>query len=312
MEEAFYFTVKDPKAVNMTIEELLNQYALNPDLQDQLDTQDNPDLPFMQEELIQYQRSAKNGLMDIEYYINYNPFAGPIPLSRRAKDMLCVCTYDDDSNDYRVLDLIIVPSVHHLQGNELQKVRKEYGYIFMLLLFEHFDSMGRDDYLNFLKHPAVKGFLDFRSSSDYPEFHAALGDLERRGLVKREMGSLNSSDISLILTEKGTAELQNLHAEQQKLEQYDIYDSVAAHPAGLGVPDGFDARVQMMQLDGIDTERAMVLCVLDQNKDVIFGDDTWCDNFESFSFYHIVQDALAYKTNFTADVLQELKGLGQG
>ena len=47
-----------------------------------------------------------------------------------------------------------------------------------------------------------------------------------------------------------------------------------------------------------------------------FGEEyfcgNWADIYEDLSFYNNVHDALAYKTNFSVEILTELKKLAEG
>ena len=40
---------------------------------------------------------------------------------------------------------------------------------------------------------------------------------------------------------------------------YEKYASVSVAPCTLGVPDGFDVRLQMMEFDGLDPERCVLI-----------------------------------------------------
>ena len=47
LEEAYYFTIEDPKAKDASIQSLLDRYVFNPEQGDQLNVDDDPDLPFL-------------------------------------------------------------------------------------------------------------------------------------------------------------------------------------------------------------------------------------------------------------------------
>ena len=44
-------------------------------------------------------------------------------------------------------------------------------------------------------------------------------------------------------------------------QKYNCFDSVSIYPCALGVPGGFDARVQMLDYDGRDYELQVLLQV---------------------------------------------------
>jgi len=314
LDEAFYFTVEDPQAVRMSIEQLLESYALNLELSSQLDIDDYPDLPFMQEELIQYRTNERNNLLEVEYYINHCPTEGTVNLSEPANKYMSVCTYHDRSHDYRVLDLVIVPFSPELSLFDIQQKQNAYGYIYLLLLLDHYMKKGDRTSRKFLKTPPMAAFLRTASGMSYDTFTNGLRRLEMDHLIKitgRELGGdLNRKAASIELTESGARELAALKEDSRQIaHDYDKYDSVSVCPVALGIPDGFDVRVQMMEFDGLDFERSIVIRVIDENKDEMFSQNDWCQIYEEFSFFEIVCEALAYKTNFSTEILSALKDL---
>lgn len=314
LEEAFYFTVEDPQAVRMPIEQLLESYALNLELSSDLDVEEYPDLPFMQEELIQYRTNEGKDLLKIKYYINHCSFEGPISLSEPANKYLSVCTYHDKSHDYRVLDLVIVPFTPELSLFDIQQKQSAYGYIYLLMLLDHYMKKGDRAFRKFLKEPPMAAFLGITPDILYNTFTNGLKRLEMDRYIKITGGELsedfNRKKAGIELTEKGIKELalfiEELH---QVANDYDKYDSVSVCPVALGVPDGFDVRVQMMEFDGLNIERLILIRVIDENKDEMFSPGNWCQTYEDFSFFEIVCDALAYKTNFSIEILVVLKDL---
>lgn len=314
IEEAFYFTVEEPKAVRLPIEKLLESYALNLELSSQLDVEEYPDLPFMQEELVQYRMNERKNLLKIEYYINHCPFEGPINLSDPADKYLSVCTYHDQSHDYRILDLVIVPFSPELSLFDIQQKQSSYGYIYFLMLLDYYMEKGGRVFREFLKEPPLTAFLGITPGLSYKTFTDGLRRLEKDHFIKTTGGGLikdyTKNKAGIELTEKGIKELALLKNEScQIAKDYDKYDSVSVCPVALGVPDGFDVRVQMMEFDGLTIERSVLIRVIDENKDDLFSQNDWYQIYEDFSFFKIVCEALAYKTNFSTEILLALKDL---
>jgi hypothetical protein len=316
LEEAFYFTVDDPNAVNLTIDELLDSYALNPEFSSKLDTEEYPDLPFMQEELIQYRTNEHKGLLKLEYYVNHSSFEGPVNLWEPAKQYLCVCTYHDGSYDYRVLDLVIVPDISETTVFEIEQRRSVYGHIYLLMLLGYFMEKGERAFRRFAKETPMAAFLGRKSDLSHNVFANGMRRLETDHFISTSASNMSAGftleGSSLEFTQRGTEELASLKEESQSLAyKYDKYDSVSVSPVALGIPDGFDVRVQMMEFDGLDCERSVLLRVLDEGREEYFGQGDWCEIYESFSFFEIVKEALAYKTNFSVEILQALKELAE-
>ena len=104
--------------------------------------------------------------------------------------------------------------------------------------------------------------------------------------------------------------LDGLEKEIEKLfDRYDRFDSVGIAPPALGVPDGFDARVQMMEFDGADCERSVFLQIVGRREEDLFAPENWFSAYSSFDFYQEVRTALAFKTNFSLETLRALQSL---
>lgn len=311
LEEAFYFTVEDPQAVRLPIEQLLESHALNLELSSQLDVEEYPDLPFMQEELVQYRINERKNLLRIEYYINHCPSQGPVDLSHPADKYLSVCTYHDRSHDYRVLDLVIVPFTPELSLFDTQQKRSSYGHIYLLMLLDCYMEKGSGVFRKFLEEPPMAAFFGTAPDVSYNTFTSGLRRLEMNRFIKTTGGGLSSGKKADIeLTEEGIKELALLKEESCRIaNDYDKYDSVSVCPVAMGIPDGFDVRVQMMEFDGLDIERSVLIRAIDENKDDMFKQNDWCRIYEDFSFFEIVCEALAYKTNFSTEILVALKDL---
>ena len=79
--------------------------------------------------------------------------------------------------------------------------------------------------------------------------------------------------------------------------KYERYASVSVAPCALGVPDGFDVRLQMMELDGLDPARCILISLM-ADEEILPADA-----------FDPVCEALAFKTNFTAEILDGLRAL---
>lgn len=312
IDEAYYFTVEDPEAIYWPVTRLLDQYALNPELESQLDIDTYPELPFLQRELIQYFGNHKQGLLKVNFFINHSPCSEPIDIAEPAEKHLCVCTSHDHSWDFRVLDLIMVPEVPALTEREIESLRSAYGEIFLLMLLDYHS----EERLGRLQAPVAWPSAAGPGGSDRPCLHglqAQVDRMEADGLIRRKISGTDSgieTGEEILTTEKGKTAIAELNRENAELaDLYDCFDSVAVSPAALGVPDGFDVRVQMMEFDGRDYDRSVLIRVLHDDRDRFFSADTWLETYVYFTFYDHVRDALAYKTNFSEEVLQALRGL---
>jgi len=312
LEEAYYFTVDDPSAVRLTIEKLLDTYALNPELKASLDVEEYPDLPFLQEELIQYRTNERQRLMKLEYYINHNPSSGPVNVGRSARDLLSVCTYHDGSHDYRVLDLVIVPAIPDVDEYELDRMRRLHGETFLLMLLDYTIEGGDEAVVAFLVGEPVAAYLSQWPDMTYRKFVDGMKAIETAGLIEKRSTTDDQGDeaTTIELTDAGLEKLEALKVQfSTDAEYYDQFDSVSIAPPALGVPGGFDVRVQMMECDQIDCESTLLLQILGQDRDQWFAPEVWHDVYESFSVFQMVGEALAYKTNFSAELMEALKGL---
>ena len=94
---------------------------------------------------------------------------------------------------------------------------------------------------------------------------------------------------------------QYKNAAREIAEVYDCYESCSIAPPALGIPGGFDVRVQMMELDGKNLSESILLRVLEDFGEEFFSGD-WAQTFENMSFYNNVLDGLAFKTNFSFEI----------
>ena len=315
LEEAYYFTIDDPDAVGLTIEELLDSYALNADLRSKLEVEEYPDLPFLQEELIQYRTNERQRLIELDFYVNHNPSSAPVRLRQTARNYLSVCTYHDGSHDYRVLDLVLVPTVPNVYQDDINRMQREYGEVFLLMLLDYHLHRDEQTTAEFLKEPPVVSCLGRWPKSAHRKFANGMKELHDNGLIVKSagedaMGRPTGDEPGIELTDAGQAKLEGFMQEyRDAAEYYDRFDSVAIAPPALGVPGGFDARVQMMEFDGRDCERTVLIQVLVQNRDQLFAAGQWHEAYDAFSVCRFVREAMAYKTNFSTEVLEALKHL---
>jgi hypothetical protein len=221
LDEAFFFTIESLADADRSVRELLEQVALNPEREVELDIDNYPDLPFLQQELAQYYAAAKCGQFKLRTFVNHRE--AELDLDLPAREALARCTFRNRSWDYLLLDLVFEAEVPN---------------------------------------------ADAEATAQFVARHPKLGNPE----------ALRNEAADLVAT-------------------YEKYASVSVAPCTLGVPDGFDVRLQMMEFDGLDPERCVLIGLLAE------GDIELADAFEP------VCEALAFKTNFTFEILNELKGI---
>lgn len=313
LEEAFYYTMEDPAAVDLSISQLIKHHALNPENIKNLQVADFPDLPFIQTELNLYLENARKGLLVVDFFINQAPESDAIDLNSKARDLLGVCTYHDGSLDYRVLDLVLVAGPPNLGTFEIDDLRRKYGQVYLLLLFSYKQCLGTLEFAHFLEEQPFIDFKENKFDSGYKNIIRAIQSLEMKQLVSISSGYGSDKTRPLIqLTDEGHARSERYRNTAKEIAgNYDRYDSCSITPPALGIPGGFDVRVQMMELDGLNLSESILARVLeDFGKEFFDGD--WAQTYETMDFYENVLDALAYKTNFSLEVLKQLKKLGNG
>ena len=311
LEEAFYYTMDDPTSVDISINQLIKNHALDPKNIDKLDIAEYPDLPFIQTELNLYLNNARKNLLKVDFYINNAPESNPLDLNSKARDFLGVCTYHDESHDYRVLDLVLVAGPPDLGVFEIDDLRRKYGQIYLLLLFSHKEKTGESEFAKFLEEPPFQDLKDNKYDSEYKNIISAIQTMDMKRLVKTSSTYGSEKNHPIIkLTEESNAIIKKYKTTAREIaEEYDRYNSCSIAPPALGIPGGFDVRVQMMELDGKNLSESILLRVLEDFGEEFFTGD-WAQTYENMSFYNNVLDALAYKTNFSFEVLKELKKLG--
>lgn len=136
LDESFYITIEDPGEDRKSINELLKTYVLNNARKADLDITDDPDLPFYMDELIHLFEAENQQQLNLEFYINHG---GPVKLYHKAMEHLSVCTFDDHSLDYRLLDLVVRPQIKKPPSWERSKIESLYDTYFLLHLFIYHD-----------------------------------------------------------------------------------------------------------------------------------------------------------------------------
>ena len=305
LEEAFYFTVNDSDATSESVQVVLGEYALNTNRRGELDSAEYPQLPHIQEELLGYYNSAISGKAQLSVYVNKRPSEAPIQLQDKVSDHLSTCVFSDGSHDYRLLDLIFVIESKSLGASELSVLREEHGPSYMLFLIDYLKRNSPPNSSNDLSASApFSAYLTAggRANDRFPEVTRTLEVAEKMGFITAEGG--------LSITQEGHPHLESLTQEVNNLRQrYECYQSVSVNPPALGVPNGFDARIQIMRKQSVDVVRAIFLfaCVFDE--DALFGVDNWADDFESGGSFSAIMDAFQYESDFTDDILDPLMSL---
>lgn len=221
LDEAFFFTVESLADADRSVRELLEQFALNPEREAELDLDNYPDLPFLQQELIQFHEAARRDQYQLRIFVNH--MEDELDLDTPARDGLARCTFLNRTWDYLVLDLVFEADVSPADPEAVKLFEARYQ-----------NQTSRDE----------------------------------------------------------------LRLEAEELAaRYEKYASVSVAPCALGVPDGFDVRLQMMEFDGLDPERCALVNLMAATE------------LELADAFEPVCEALAFKTNFTSEILNELKAL---
>ncbi len=270
LDEAYYITVDDPATVRRPVRELIESIALNPDLRQTLDVGEYPELPFLQQELIQLYKAHQEKRLKLEIHINRGP--GPIDIEQPAADFLSVCCYHDDSYDYRLLDLVFASDPQPLPDDELAAYRQTWQRFFALLYIAE-DAVDHSPFLSDL-----------------------LGEM-----AEPQDGKLRLSEHGKTIAHELEDEIARLH------DKYDTFRSVAVWPLGLGVPNGFDLRLQFVEYDGGDPLRSAMLFVLDSERHELFDPEHWLQDLQDCVGFDYVIQSLATRTQFSAEDLNAVR-----
>ncbi len=308
LEDAYYFTVKDPQATTHTIQSVLEQFALNTDRSAELDTHEYPQLPHIQQELLGYYQSGKTDQTQLTIYANKRPSDAPVPLSDPVASHLSTCVFLDGTHDYKLLDLVFVVESKSLETTDLSGYQTLFGSKYILFLIDYYKrhSPKGADNANFSDTP-FRPFLGGNDSSDhYPQVTKALRDAADIGWIFTEKPSNNQ----IFISDKGYDQIESLQKEVEDLtREYERYQSISVNPPTLGVPDGLDARIQIMRSQSVDVIRTIFLFAFIYNEEDLFGVNNWADNYESGESFSAIYDAFQYETDFAEDVITELTQL---
>ena len=290
LDESFYITIPNPELTSRSIQDLVNDYVLNPLRKIELDIKDDPDLPFYMDELAHHFEAQKMGQLSIEFYINHGD---KVQAHDRAKQHLSVCTYDDKSWDYRLLDLVIKTQLTETPQWEKSKLEKMYDRFFLLHL------MSYHQWTSLKKHTSNKLKKElstrFRSGLENEYFTIAKNGFE-------------ISDVSL--NAAGGKFIEKLdHTLTEYDHKYGPFGSVSIEPPALGVEQGFDVSLQMMEFDGIDIQEAIIHKIIDSQCDELLDERHWQQHYINRRGLDEALAALAYKTHFSGETLVALKDL---
>ncbi|MBF0622136.1 MAG: hypothetical protein HQL54_09430 [Magnetococcales bacterium] len=302
LEEAFYITFDQESLLDCTIETVLLEHALNPDNASRLDVANYPELPFVQQELIHFWQASQSGRLTLDIFLNKDPSGQAVSLKQPARNCLSTCTTDNGAFDYRLVDLVFSLQPTMLDRATLNGLRQEYGLLFLLSVLGHYPDQRNVqpfiDYQNSLTHPLP-----------YPHIFTTLEQMRGLDWIK----PATTVQAGLQLTENGQQQFNRLwHDEIPALiHHYEPLSSVSIHPPALGVPNGFDIRLQMMEHDGMDPIRGLFLLSFDAEADSLFHSERWIQDFEEGSLFQRLYRPMAYMTGFTTEAIQSLNPLRQ-
>ena len=151
----------------------------------------------------------------------------------------------------------------------------------------HFDAIHHDKAIVDVLGPACD---NFRLVGQVLELSAVEGDCE-----------VKVGDEGVRFAKELDDNLNDYHA------RYSSFGSVSIEPPALGVEQGFDVSLQIMELDGIEIIEALIHKVLDSRRDELFDCLTWQDNYLQRQGLEEIYSALAYKTHFSLETLNALR-----
>lgn len=285
LDEAFYITIEDPNETQLSVRQLLDKYVLDSAKALELNVKDDPDLPFLQQELIELFKSEKNKQLQIDVYVN-NSDIGPIDIDQTAEKLMGTTVQGVYGLDYRNLDLVLVPKVVDKALDEVEKDEYNYRRLFLLCMFCYYYKQGNDRFGTILLQLG-KAKLTKTCSTIVKEF------VDEKLLTKKQ----------LKITNDGISKIESLITEIEKLIQLEKYSSVSVYPPALGIPNGFDIRTQIVEYLGFDVERSAMLMVLYQEQNDLFATSDWQKNWQECAGIELFFNAMAYKTNFSSDIL---------
>ena len=296
LEDGYYFTVKDPKLKDLTIRQLLTNYALNIEKRFELDIERYPEFLNYQEELLRYFELSEAGKLSLDIYVNKCNQAVPLDLNVSARNYLSTCVFKDQSFDYCLLDLVFDVNSSRLSSSELDLLIKEYGPIWVLFWLGNEEKIVSSEIND-------KVLLE----KDYPVISYICESLIEANLISK---SFDSKHAKYTLTNSGKNKLSAIQKEADLvIAKYAAFESVSIYPPALGVPDGFDARIQMMRRDSFDVIRGIYLMHFRLFNTELFSSSDSLKFFESGDCFNKVSSFLAKETTFSESIIDELFNL---
>lgn len=295
LEDGYYFTVKNPKLKDLTVRQLLINYALNSEKRFELDIERYPEFLNYQEELSRYFELGEAGKLSLDIYVNKCHQTEPLDLNVSARKYLSSCVFKDQSYDYCLLDLVFDIKPFQLSSDELDVLMEEYGPIWVLFWLGNEEK----DIAS-----SLVGGAKVSQSDEYP---VTLGVCESLVDAKLIAESFESQHSKYTLTELGKNNLSSIQEEADLIiSKYAAYESVSIYPPGLGVPDGFDVRIQMMRRDSLDVIRSIYLMHFRLFNTEIFLSPDSLSFFESGDCFNKVSSSLTKETTFSDSIIDEL------
>ena len=218
LEDGYYFTVKDPKLKDLTVRQLLTNYALNIEKRFELDIERYPEFLNYQEELLRYFELSEAGKLSLDIYVNKCNQAVPLDLNVSARNYLSTCVFKDQSFDYCLLDLVFDVNSSRLSSSELDLLIKEYGPIWVLFWLGNEEGIVSTEI----------------NEKDYPVISYICELLIEENLISK---SFDSKHAKYTLTNSGKKNLSAFQKEADLvISKYAAFESVSIYPPALGVP----------------------------------------------------------------------------
>lgn len=317
LEEAFYITVRDREPEGMTLRQVLQQFVLDRQKRFELDIEHFPQLPNLQEELIQHWEAHQKNAAGLEIWVNHGPGSRPPSLDDPLESWISTCTFEDGSFDYRLLDLVWVVEPPVPSEEALEALSRDYGALFALLILDYRLQVQTDSYEDWIRSRPFKDFHASRQSAPaFPRWTAALQSAQAHGWLDTTEDTLSLSLPGQpprrvpTLTPSGLRQAEVVRSEMERLAaEYNAFASVWAYPPTLGVPDGFDARLQLMRRQEPDFLKSCLLMNLDAHQEEVLGGSQALEDWESGRTFQVLLAGMAYETAFSEEILERLKKL---
>ena len=291
LSEGYFFTVKDPTKKSCSIKYLLEEYALNRNRRFELDIKNYPEFPFYMEELAQIYEKNILGDINLNIYVNKSTEYTPLNINNPALNHMSKCIFNDHSYNYALLDLVFDIEDDFYIEKELNLCITETIEQAVLIALNTFQSF------NFSQHKLLteKRILIEKlvSKNEYIK------------IINKEA---NTCEIKLTNAGKEKARLMVLESKKIR-KKYSRFESVGIYPPALGIPNGYDARLQIALMDKT-TPYNTTLSILEHN--ILFkyelGDSFFMDIMNNKIFYEILRQS-RNRTHFGHDVISELINL---